>query len=123
MPSAETLTNAALRLAEAVARHELERSVASADAVIAARLAVKEAFIEAGWQPSERALRQMQADRDLLLEGAGVLDRERADDRRERVRVEHVAPPTVRVVQVGGRPKRVRRTPATWGMRPLLGLA
>lgn len=129
MPSAESLTNAALQLAQAVARHEVERSIESADAVIAARLAVKEVFIEAGWQPSDRALRQMQADRDLLSESAGVLDRpESSEDsgqegRHERSAVRHVAGSAgMRVVHVAGRPRRPERSLSPWE-RGLPGLA
>lgn len=121
MPSPETLTKAALRLAEAVARHEMERTVQSADEVIAARLAVKEAFIEAGWQPSDRAIRQMQADRELLRESPGILDRRSDSQRTERSASRHVVPSGARVVHVGGR-VRPRRTPMPW-LGPLPGLA
>jgi hypothetical protein len=71
VPSEEVLQAAAVRLVKAMARYRLNPSVSAADRVISARLAVKEAFIEAGWNPPPATLQAMERDRLLLREHAG----------------------------------------------------
>lgn len=93
MPSEEVLQAAAVRLVKAMALYRVAPTVAAADRVIAARIAVKEAFIDAGWQPPESTLAAMERDRLLLrehssedliadLEGPGTPDRPDAVERR-----------------------------------------
>ena len=90
MPSEEVLQAAAARLVRAAELYRAQPSVATADRVIEARLAVKEAFIAAGWEPPESTLAAMARDRLLLREHAGSLDDQspaqgRADRRRSRI--------------------------------------
>ena len=74
VPSEEILQAAAVRLVKAMAVYRVTPTIAAADRVIAARLAVKEAFIDAGWQPPETTIAAMERDRLLLREHASSLD-------------------------------------------------
>lgn len=93
MPTEEVLHAAAARLVAAKDSYAANPTPAAADRVIAARLAVKEAFIAAGWEPPESTLKSMQRDRLLLREHAGTLEGQskgsesshRAERRRSRV--------------------------------------
>lgn len=74
MPTEELLLALARRLAAAGDAHERERSTATADAVIAARLEIQEAFIRAGWMPPRYRQEEMQRDRRIVNASAGVFD-------------------------------------------------
>lgn len=89
MPSERALQEAAARLVQAMQAHEAERTVTTADDVIAARLAVKQAFINAGWDPPERTLREMERDRLLLREHAGRMERQPPPERPRRAERRH----------------------------------
>ena len=79
MPSEEVLQAAAGHLVAAIKAYESSPTPAAADAVIAARLAVKEAFIAAGWEPPDSTVAAMQRDRFLLDEHAGYAEGQPSD--------------------------------------------
>lgn len=54
--------------AETLARHESSRTLASADAVLAARARLVECLVRTGWTPPPGALRTWRQDRLLLRE-------------------------------------------------------
>jgi hypothetical protein len=101
VPSEEVLQSAAVRLVKAMAVYRVTPTVSAADRVIAARLAVKEAFIAAGWDPPPATLASMERDRLLLEQHAGGLDAPAApegpDVAERRRRGWHPAPVTVRL--------------------------
>lgn len=94
MPSEEVLLAAAERLLEAAHVHLREQTVASADAVIAARLRMKETFIEAGWVPPPAAQQSMKRDRLLLQTHAGDVE----DQPLERTSLRHAPLRAIRPV-------------------------
>lgn len=84
MPAEEVLQVAAVRLVKAMARYRLSPTAAAADRVIEARLAVKEAFIAAGWEPPTTTRLAMERDRQLLQEHAGGFEEDSGQDRPDR---------------------------------------
>jgi hypothetical protein len=72
MPSEQTLLAAAWRLVQAADEHEHLSTVESADAVIAARLNLQEAFVEAGWVPPRYRQEEMQRDRAIVRHAVGL---------------------------------------------------
>lgn len=74
--SEEPLVAAARRLAEATDVYALWPTTATADEVTAARIALEDVFVEAGWTPSARDRERMERDRELLRHRVGHLDRD-----------------------------------------------
>lgn len=58
----------AARYADMVARHESAGTLASADAVLAARAELVECLLRTGWRPPPGAVRTLKQDRLLLRE-------------------------------------------------------
>ena len=74
LPSDELLLSIARRLAAAGDAHAEQPSTTSAEAVIAARLELQEAFIRAGWMPPRYRQEEMQRDREIVDASAGMFD-------------------------------------------------
>jgi hypothetical protein len=75
----DTLIAAARQLAAAADEHELRGDVESADAVIAARLALQAAFVQAGWIAPPYQQDEMSRDQLILRQRNGVIE-EMQDD-------------------------------------------
>ncbi len=74
MPTEAILLLHAQRLAAAGDAYARRPCTATADAVIAARLELQEAFIRAGWMPPRYRQEEMQRDRTLVNASAGMFD-------------------------------------------------
>jgi len=74
LPAQEILLSLARRLVAAGDAHARDQSTATADAVIAARLELQEAFIRAGWMPPRYRQEEMQRDRRIVTAAPGLLD-------------------------------------------------
>lgn len=72
MPSDRTLLAAAWHLVQAADEHEHLGTTESADAVIAARLSLQEAFVEAGWVPPRYRQDEMLRDRAIVGHAVGL---------------------------------------------------
>ena len=66
MPADQALDDVARRLVQALTDYASDAALDNADAVIAARLAVFDAFVAAGWVAPTARSRVMERDRELL---------------------------------------------------------
>lgn len=73
-PDQPAVLRAAERYVAASRRFDSRPTVAAADAVIVARLALQEVFIEAGWVPPRPRQEEMQRDRLLVRQCVGIDD-------------------------------------------------